>query len=178
MAGAQPKRPTVIEAAAAPRRSASGQSVPACAAASSVPRKASPAPTGLSAVTGKAGVSIVSPAVPPGAPAPGGRKAVDPSGPRLNTTMRSRAAIASRTAVPLVLHGASGIAARDRLALADTPVAKMNVGTELRQAFGEALRATLADHPERFDRVAILRDTIAPVREAARAVIRSMHAAG
>ena len=83
-------------------------------------------------------------------------------------------AIAARVDVPLVLHGASGIAHADRRRLAASPVAKMNVGTELRQVFGHALRDTLAAHPDRFDRVRLLQATEAPLTEAARAVIRSM----
>ena len=83
-------------------------------------------------------------------------------------------AIASRVDVPLVLHGASGIAHEDRRRLADWPVGKMNVGTELRQVFGQSLRDTLAANPERFDRVRLLQATEGPLTEAARAVIRSM----
>ena len=87
-------------------------------------------------------------------------------------------AIEARVGVPLVLHGASGIAPADRARIArETSVAKFNVGTELRQVFGAALRDTLGAHPERFDRVSILRETVAPLREAAREVIRSMDGA-
>ena len=86
-------------------------------------------------------------------------------------------AIEAAVDVPLVLHGASGIAPADRRRIArDTGVAKLNVGTELRRAFGAALRDALAADPDRFDRVAILRDTIEPVRAAARGVIRDLHA--
>ena len=77
--------------------------------------------------------------------------------------------------LPLVLHGGSGLAPALRRQLAhDTTVAKFNIGTELRQAFGTALRATLADHPDRFDRIQILRETIDPVTKAARQIIANL----
>jgi fructose-bisphosphate aldolase, class II len=74
--------------------------------------------------------------------------------------------------VPLVIHGTSGIFERDIQALARTPrIAKFNIATVLRQAFGRGLRETLALHPERFDRVEIMGDVM-PVmsREAARMI--------
>lgn len=77
--------------------------------------------------------------------------------------------------LPLVLHGGSGLPGALRQQLAhQTSVCKFNIGTELRMAFGAALRATLAAHPERFDRIQILRDTIDPVTRAARQAIRSV----
>ncbi len=81
-------------------------------------------------------------------------------------------AIEAVTTVPLVLHGASGIppATRGRLARFHR-VRKFNIGTELRQAFGAALRRSLADQPAGFDRIALLQPTIAAVREAARDAI-------
>ena len=84
-------------------------------------------------------------------------------------------AIMARTQVPLVLHGASGLppALRRRLAR-DTTVCKFNVGTQLRMTFGAALRATLAEHPARFDRIEILAATEAALTDAARAVIAGL----
>lgn len=77
--------------------------------------------------------------------------------------------------LPLVLHGGSGMAPALRRQLArETTIAKFNIGTELRQAFGTALRQTLADNPDRFDRIQILRDTIDPVTDAARKVIANL----
>jgi fructose-bisphosphate aldolase class II len=88
-------------------------------------------------------------------------------------------AIAAATDVPLVIHGGSGVPAADRAALARAVrIAKFNVGTELRLAFGAALRAAVAADPARFDRIAILSATEDPVMAAARAVIRSCGAAG
>ena len=87
-----------------------------------------------------------------------------------------RALRAIEAAVPglaLVLHGGSGIAAADRKRLAETTqVCKFNIGTELRQTFGAALRNAVTRDPARFDRIAILSETIAPVRDAAQRLIR------
>ncbi len=77
--------------------------------------------------------------------------------------------------LPLVLHGGSGIAPdQRRLIAAQTSVCKFNIGTELRMAFGAALRDAVNRDAARFDRIAILSETIDPVIAAARAVIRSL----
>ncbi|MEM7567630.1 MAG: class II fructose-bisphosphate aldolase [Pseudomonadota bacterium] len=84
-------------------------------------------------------------------------------------------AIAARTDCPLVLHGASGVPAEIRTMLArDWPVAKFNIGTELRQTFGQALRRTLAEDAQVFDRVAILSQIEPALRDGARRVIREL----
>jgi fructose-bisphosphate aldolase class II len=77
--------------------------------------------------------------------------------------------------LPLVLHGGSGIdlATRRRLAH-ETSVCKFNIGTELRMAFGAALRDSLAAQPQQFDRIAILAQTIPPMVAAARLAIDSL----
>ena len=88
-------------------------------------------------------------------------------------------AIEAVTEVPLVIHGGSGVPVAQRAALAaGSRIAKFNIGTELRMAFGAALREAVNADPQRFDRVAILKDTHAPVFEAARAVIRGLGASG
>jgi fructose-bisphosphate aldolase, class II len=82
---------------------------------------------------------------------------------------------AAAPALPLVLHGGSGIAPdQRRLIAARTTVCKFNIGTELRMAFGAALRHASNRDPARFDRIAILSDTIDPMTTAARAAIRSL----
>ena len=86
------------------------------------------------------------------------------------------ASIEVATDTALVLHGASGIAPDTRARLArETNVAKFNVGTELRREFGRSLRAALAADPERFDRIALLSETIEPLVTAARRVIAALH---
>jgi fructose-bisphosphate aldolase, class II len=83
------------------------------------------------------------------------------------------------TGVPLVIHGGSGVPLAERAALAaGSRIAKFNIGTELRMAFGAALRAAVARDPARFDRIAILREVEDPVMEAARAVFRGLGASG
>jgi fructose-bisphosphate aldolase class II len=88
-------------------------------------------------------------------------------------------AIESVTDVPLVIHGGSGVPMAERAALASgSRICKFNIGTELRMAFGTALRAAVQSDPDRFDRVQILKDTHDPVMAAAQAVIRGFGAAG
>lgn len=84
-------------------------------------------------------------------------------------------AIEAVTSVPLVIHGGSGVpmAQRRELALGSN-ICKFNIGTELRMAFGSALRQTLTDHPDRFDRLDILKATQGPMTLAARSALRSL----
>lgn len=86
-------------------------------------------------------------------------------------------AIAAVTTVPLVIHGGSGVPLAQRSALATgSSICKFNIGTELRMAFGAALREAVNRDPERFDRVTILKETHDPVMDAARTVIRAFGA--
>jgi len=86
------------------------------------------------------------------------------------------AAIEAVTDVPLVIHGASGVPTDMRRHLAlHTHVCKFNIGTELRMAFGQALRDALNEDPKRFDRVAILEKTEASVCRATREAIRNLY---
>lgn len=85
------------------------------------------------------------------------------------------AAIEAVTDLPLVIHGGSGVPGPQRTAMArGTKICKFNIGTELRMAFGQALRASLHDHPDRFDRIEILRGTQTPLTDAARKVLREL----
>ena len=78
-------------------------------------------------------------------------------------------AIEAVTRLPLVLHGGSGIPVATRQKLArETRVAKFNIGTELRMAFGTALRKSLAEQPGSFDRIELLGPAIPALREEAR----------
>ncbi len=88
-------------------------------------------------------------------------------------------AIEAVTGVPLVIHGGSGVpgAQRERLAAA-SHICKFNIGTELRMTFGAALREAVDRDPARFDRIAILSETEAPLAAATRALLRSLGAAG
>lgn len=86
-------------------------------------------------------------------------------------------AIEALTTVPLVIHGGSGVPVEQRTSLARTSsVCKFNIGTELRMAFGAALREAVNSDPDRYDRVSILKDTHDPVVAASRRVIAALGA--
>lgn len=77
--------------------------------------------------------------------------------------------------MPLVLHGGSGITPDLRQSLArQTTVCKFNIGTELRMAFGAALRETLLCDSAKFDRNMILAATIDPMIAATTRVIKNL----
>lgn len=85
------------------------------------------------------------------------------------------AAIQAMTDVPLVIHGGSGVPVDQRRKLAATTnICKFNIGTELRMAFGQALRDAVNADADRFDRVSILKETHDPVMQAARGVLRHL----
>ncbi|WP_299923531.1 class II fructose-bisphosphate aldolase [uncultured Pelagimonas sp.] len=87
-------------------------------------------------------------------------------------------AIQAITTVPLVIHGGSGVPMAQRTALArGSHICKFNIGTELRMAFGEALRDAVTRDPDRFDRVQILSETHDPVVAAARRVLSAFKGA-
>ncbi|WP_421702616.1 class II fructose-bisphosphate aldolase [Aliiroseovarius sp.] len=83
-------------------------------------------------------------------------------------------AIEALTKVPLVIHGGSGVPVAQRTALArGSKICKFNIGTELRMAFGNALRDAVNADEARFDRVQILKETHDPVVAAARQVLKA-----
>lgn len=87
------------------------------------------------------------------------------------------AAIAAVTDIPLVIHGGSGVPVEQRGRLArETAICKFNIGTELRMAFGAAMREAVNADLGRFDRVQILRETHDPLVAKAREVIRAFGA--
>tara|TARA_B110000211_G_scaffold139466_1_gene159423 strand:- start:141 stop:947 length:807 start_codon:yes stop_codon:yes gene_type:complete len=65
--------------------------------------------------------------------------------------------------VPLVIHGTSGVKTTDIKKLAQGNVCKFNIGTCLRQRFGQSLRNTLAADPHLFDRLTIMKSIIPEV---------------
>ncbi len=82
------------------------------------------------------------------------------------------------TTVPLVIHGGSGVPTAERTKLAHTStICKFNIGTELRMAFGNALRTAVNTDPDRFDRVTILKETHDPLVAATRRVLAALKAA-
>ena len=73
-------------------------------------------------------------------------------------------AIEAVTDLPLVIHGGSGVPGEQRTKLArSSNICKFNVGTELRMAFGAALREAVLSDAARFDRVQILKETHDPM---------------
>ncbi len=87
-------------------------------------------------------------------------------------------AIEALTEVPLVIHGGSGVPVTQRQALArGSKICKFNIGTELRMAFGDAMRAAVNSDPARFDRVQILKETHDPLVAKTRQVLRSFKGA-
>ncbi|WP_368186816.1 class II fructose-bisphosphate aldolase [Aestuariibius sp. HNIBRBA575] len=87
-------------------------------------------------------------------------------------------AIQAVTDVPLVIHGGSGVPVAQRTALArGSNVCKFNIGTELRMAFGAAMRNAVNVDPDRFDRVTILQETHDPMVAATRRVLAAFKGA-
>jgi len=87
-------------------------------------------------------------------------------------------AIEAVTNVPLVIHGGSGVPMAQRTRLARTSgICKFNIGTELRMAFGSALREAVNADPARYDRVQIMKQTHDPVMAATRRVLAGLKAA-
>jgi fructose-bisphosphate aldolase class II len=85
------------------------------------------------------------------------------------------AAIETRTNVPLVIHGGSGVPSEQRTRLSrSSAICKFNIGTELRMVFGQSLRAALAQSPDLFDRVQILKQVEPDLEAAARRVLAEL----
>lgn len=61
------------------------------------------------------------------------------------------AAIAARVAVPLVLHGGSGIPEAQVKRCVSLGMAKMNIATEIRIVFSDAIKRVFAEHPDEND---------------------------
>ena len=86
------------------------------------------------------------------------------------------AAIEAAVNCPLVLHGASGIKVEDRQWMAThTKVCKFNVGTELRQRFGSALRDVLLSDCHLFDRNQIFSAVQPALIEHTKSVLKSIY---
>jgi fructose-bisphosphate aldolase class II len=96
-----------------------------------------------------------------------------------NINVAQLKAIERVTNIPLVIHGGSGVPAHDRALLAATSnICKYNIGTELRMAFGDALRLAVNKDLQRFDRNAILKEIHEPLKMLTQNVIRNIANAG
>ncbi len=83
--------------------------------------------------------------------------------------------IQNNVKIPLVLHGSSGIPLRQRKILArKTNVAKLNIGTEIRMAFGDSLRKNLHKNKQIYDRLRILNPTIKDLVKVTKKIIRQI----
>lgn len=77
--------------------------------------------------------------------------------------------------VPLVLHGASGVPDEAITKAVSLGICKVNIDTQLRQAFVGGVRKILAEKPNEIDP----RKVLAPAREAMKAVVKEkMHLFG
>ncbi len=76
--------------------------------------------------------------------------------------------IEKQTDVPLVIHGSTGISDEEMEKLKATRVAKVNIGTALRMAFGKTLGKQFEQDPSLFDRVKLLSEPLKQVQEVAR----------
>jgi fructose-bisphosphate aldolase class II len=100
------------------------------------------------------------------------------AGPGIDESLLAAVARATGARVPLVVHGGSGVPPDQRARLSRfSTICKFNIGTELRQTFGAALRARLTDDPDAYDRISILQGTEAALRERAKAILRGLSAA-
>ncbi len=77
------------------------------------------------------------------------------------------AQVSERVGIPLVLHGASGVDAEVIRASIAAGVAIINIDTELRIAFTDALRLSLKTQPEEVDPRVLFKPAIAAVTAAA-----------
>ncbi|WP_026326304.1 class II fructose-bisphosphate aldolase [Paenibacillus ginsengihumi] len=87
--------------------------------------------------------------VPTLAPAIGTAHGIYKGEPRID--FERIAAIAARVAVPLVLHGGSGIPEAQVKRCVSLGMAKMNIATEIRIIFSDAIKRVFAEHPDEND---------------------------
>ena len=77
--------------------------------------------------------------------------------------------------IPLVLHGSSGISYKMRKKIAhETNVAKFNIGTELRMVAGNSLRENVKKNTNIFDRLQLIKPTIAKIKNQTKKVITNI----
>ncbi|REJ27423.1 MAG: tagatose-bisphosphate aldolase [Caldibacillus debilis] len=76
--------------------------------------------------------------------------------------------IQEKVKIPLVLHGASGIPEEDVRKCIERGIAKVNIATELKIPFSDALRKYLLEHPDANDP----RKYMSPAKQAMKRVVR------
>lgn len=75
--------------------------------------------------------------------------------------------LSEKTDVPLVIHGSSGVPDDQLRKLALAGAKKINIGTNLRLAFGNTLRSQMEADPKVFDRLVLFKGCMQAVEEAA-----------
>src|SRR5690606_27152603 len=70
--------------------------------------------------------------------------------------------------IPLVLHGSSGVPAESIKKAVECGINKINIDTDLRIAFTQAMKAFLKENPDNIDP----RKILTPAREAMKEVIK------
>ncbi len=78
------------------------------------------------------------------------------------------------TSKPLIIHGGTGIKEEDLHKLCSENIGKVNFGTSLRVAFGEALRIEVAQNKKEFDRLKLFKVPADAVKQAAIQSIKSV----
>ncbi|GAB2696395.1 class II fructose-1,6-bisphosphate aldolase [Paenibacillus thermoaerophilus] len=114
--------------------------------------------------------------VPTLAPAIGTAHGIYKGEPRIDFDRIRR--IAERVAVPLVLHGGSGIPDDQVRECIRLGMSKMNVATELRIVFSDAIKAVFASNPDENDPRKYMVPAKQALREAVAAKIRLCGSAG
>ena len=74
--------------------------------------------------------------------------------------------------IPIVLHGSSGVPDDDIRKAISLGVRKVNIDTNLREAFSDGVRAALADNPQEIDPRKILKPAKAAMKERVKEKIR------
>ena len=75
--------------------------------------------------------------------------------------------ICEKTDTPIVIHGSSGVPDDQLRKLALAGAKKINIGTNLRLAFGNTLRSQMENDPKVFDRLVLFKGCMEAVEEAA-----------
>ncbi len=77
-------------------------------------------------------------------------------------------AIQKLVKIPLVIHGSTGVTDEDLEKLTTYNVAKVNIGTALRMAFGNSLKEEIIKNPKEFDRIKLFKTPMIKVQEEAK----------
>ncbi len=86
--------------------------------------------------------------------------------------------IKKRLQIPIVLHGASGIAVEDIQKAVSLGVNKINIDTELRQAFQQAMHKVVKETPDLYDPRKMLKPTIEAMKAIVQGKMRTFGSSG